>query len=123
MKKVGPYFNATDLAGDTENDERIIDMTMDQPMLSMPVPEMIQKAYQELRNAKADTASAAFIGVLEQIPGFNLAQGARERISGTTEVVREVDAAYRAVFQLVKATIFDDAHLSSQIGQYTSLLR
>ena len=47
---------------------------MDQPMLSMPVPEMIQKAYQELRNAKADTASAAFIGVLEQIPGFNLAQ-------------------------------------------------
>ena len=74
---------------------------MDQPMLSMPVPEMIQKAYQELRNAKADTASAAFIGVLEQIPGFNLAQELG-RISGTTEVVREVDAAYRAVFQLVK---------------------
>lgn len=90
-------------------------MTDSSPSSCSSNPELLATSFKELRTNKPNPG-AAFIAVLEQIPGFNLAQGVRERISKTVEVSRDIDAAHRTVLLLAKATIFGDMYPPGQMG-------
>ncbi len=91
-------------------------MTFVQPTSPLPDSELLRQAYGELEKAQHDTAGSALLGVLEQIPGFNLGSGVRERIHETAEVVRDEFFPHKGEFQLAKATIFGTIYPLSQMG-------